>query len=107
MAVRVEWRTRGEMDDAILVVDAAGHTVSQGLEADVEALHDFLNDMATLAAWRQRPVENVQRDPAAWGELVMARAPTGEVITMNPELYWEGIYLWFRSRGIDPHAMRC
>ena len=107
MAVRVEWRTRGEMDDAILVVDAAGNTVSQGLGADAEALHDFLNDMAALDAWRQRPVENVQRDPAAWGELVMARASTGEIITMNPELYWEGIYLWFRSRGVDPHAMRC
>jgi hypothetical protein len=31
MAVRVEWRTRGEMDDAILVVDEADNTVRQGL----------------------------------------------------------------------------
>ena len=113
MAVRVEWRTRGEMDDAILVVDAADNTVSQGLGANADALRDFLNDMAALAAWRQRPVDPVdpvnsgQRNPEAWGELVMARAPTGEIITMNPELYWEGIYLWFRSRGVDPHAMRC
>jgi hypothetical protein len=25
---------------------------------------------------------------------------------MDPELFWEGIYLWFRSRGVDPHPMR-
>ena len=110
MSVRVEWRTRGEMDDAILVVDAVDNTVSQELDVNAETLRDFLNDMAALAAWRlQRPVAPVdsgQRDPQAWGELVMARAPTGEVITMNPELYWDGVYLWFRSRGVDPHAMR-
>jgi hypothetical protein len=28
------------------------------------------------------------------------------VITMDPELFWEGIYLWFRSQGVDPHPMR-
>jgi len=25
---------------------------------------------------------------------------------MDPELFWEGIYLWFRSQGIDPHPLR-
>src|SRR6516165_10482729 len=42
MAVHVEWRTRGEMDDAILVVDDVDHTVRQGLRADPEVLRDFL-----------------------------------------------------------------
>lgn len=107
MAVRVEWRTRGEKDDAILVVDDADNTVRQGLRADPEVLHDFLNNMADLDRWqRLQPVGNDKRIPEAWGELVMARAPTGEVITMDPELFWEGIYLWFRSRGVDPHPMR-
>ena len=107
MAVRVEWRTRGEMDDAILVVDDIDHTVRQGLRADPEVLRDFLNNMAGLDRWRSLPpVGNGQRHTGAWGELVMARAPTGEVITMDPELFWEGIYCWFRSRGVDPHPMR-
>jgi len=107
MAVRVEWRTRGEMDDAILVVDDADNTVRQGLGAAPEVLRDFLNNMADLDIWRSlHPVGNDKRNPGAWGELVMARAPTGEVITMDPELFWEGIYLWFRSRGVDPHPMR-
>lgn len=108
MAVQVEWRTRGEMDDAVVVVDDTDNTVHQGLAADPEVLRDFLNSMADLDTWRrQPPVGTDKRDPGAWGELVMARAPTGEVITMDPERFWEGIYLWFRSRGVDPHPMRC
>jgi hypothetical protein len=107
MAVRIEWRTRGEMDDAVLVVDDADNTVRQGLVADPEVLRDFLNNMADLDRWQNlHPVGNDKHNPGVWGELVMARAPTGEVITMDPELFWEGIYLWFRSRGVDPHPMR-
>jgi len=107
MAVRVEWRTRGEMDDAVVVVDVADNTVRQGLAADPEVLRDFLNEMADLDLWQSlHPVSDDKRHPEAWGELVIARAQTGEVLTMDPELFWEGIYLWFRSRGVDPHPMR-
>ena len=85
----------------------AENMVRQGLGADPEVLRDFLNNMADLDRWRSlHPVDNDKRNPGAWGELVMARAPTGEVITMDPELFWEGIYFWFRSRGVDPHPMR-
>ena len=95
------------MDDAILVVDDADNTVHQGLGADPEVLRDFLNDMADLHTWRRlHLVGNDKRNPEAWGELVMARSPSGEVITMDPELYWKGIYLWFRSWGVDPHPVR-
>jgi hypothetical protein len=105
MGVRIEWRTRGERDDAILVVDEADNTVRQGLAADPEVLRDFLNNMADLDRWRSlHPVGHDRHESGAWGELVMARAPTGEVITMDPERFWEGIYVWFRSRGVDPHS---
>ena len=108
MAVRVEWRTRGEMDDTLLVVDDDDNTVRQAVEAAPTVLRDFLNDMAGLDTWREGPsVAEDKRSPAAWGELVIARATTGEVLTMDPELFWEGIYLWFRSRGDDPHPLRC
>ena len=94
------------MDDALLVVDD-DNTVRQAVGADPTVLRDFLNDMAGLATWRQGPsVAADKRNPAAWGELVIARAKTGEVLTMDPELFWEGIYLWFRSRGVDPHPWR-
>jgi len=106
MAVRVEWRTRGAMDDTLLVVDD-DNTVRQAVEAAPTVLQDFLNDMADLDTWRQGPsVAEDKRSPASWGELVIARAKTGEVLTMDPELFWEGIYLWFRSRGVDPHPLR-
>src|SRR5574341_250740 len=106
MAVRVEWRTRGDMDDTLLVVDDDDNTVRQALPAAAPVLRDFLNDMAGLDTWREGPsVAEDKRSPAAWGELVIARAKTGEVLTMDPELFWEGIYLWFRSRGVDPHLL--
>ena len=107
MAVRVEWRTRGAMDDTLLVVDDDDNTVRQAVQAAPTVLRDFLNDMAGLDTWREGPaVAEDKRSPAAWGELVIARAKTGEVLTMDPELFWEGIYLWFRSQGVDPHPMR-
>jgi hypothetical protein len=69
-------------------------------------LQSFLNDMMDLESRRsEEAVVNGQSDPDAWGELVMARAQTGEVLDLDPELYWEGIYNWFRSRGVDPHAI--
>jgi hypothetical protein len=33
--------------------------------------------------------------------LIVARANTGELIWIEPRLFWEGVYLWFRSRGVD------
>src|SRR2546425_5465412 len=102
MAVRVEWRTRGAMDDTLLVVDD-DDTVRQAVQAAPTVLRDFLNDMAGLDAWRQGPsVAQDKRSPAAWGELGIAPAKTGEGLTLDPEPFLEGIYLWFRAQGVDP-----
>jgi hypothetical protein len=107
MAVRVEWRTRGERDDTLLVVDVDDNMVRQAVEAAPPVLRDFLNDMVGLDTWQEGPlVAEDQRSPAVWGALVIARAKTGEVLTMDPERFWEGIYLWFRSQGVDPHPLR-
>ena len=51
-------------------------------------------------------VDADQRDPEQWGKLVLTRLPTGEVVHVDPEPYWDGIYYWFRSRGVDPHKWR-
>jgi hypothetical protein len=96
------------MDDTLLVINADDNTVRQAVPAAAPVLRDFLNDMADLDTWRQGgpAVAAAKRDPATWGELVIARARTGEVLTMDPELFWDGIYRWFRSRGVDPHPWR-
>ncbi|HIB12570.1 MAG: hypothetical protein CL755_07190 [Chloroflexi bacterium] len=101
MALSAEWRSRGE-SDAILIVNVEDNTVREALAIDPAVLSRFLTDMGELSAWRGgEAVDGANRDPAAWGDLIIARAATGEVITMDPERYWDGIYAWFRSRGVD------
>lgn len=95
-----EWRTNGEFD-AVLIVDQ-DRTVREALLANPEILSSFLTETGDFHAWGSgRAIEREKRTPEAWGELVMARAQTGEVITMDPQRFWDGIYTWFRSRGVD------
>ena len=101
MALIAEWRTNGE-SETILIVDDEDNTVLEALAADPAVLSTFLTDMGDLNTWRGgHSVDGDKRRPEAWGDLVIARAHTGEVLTMDPERYWEGIYTWFRSRGVD------
>ncbi len=101
MALSAEWRTNGE-SEAILIVDDEDNTVRQALVADPIVLSKLLTDMGDLSAWRGgHAIDDDKRNPEAWGDLVIARANTGEVITMEPERFWDGIYSWFRSRGVD------
>ena len=101
MALIAEWRTKGEAE-TILIVDDEDNTVREALTANPAVLSNFLTDMGDLTTWRGgNSVDDDKRSPEAWGELVIARANSGEVLTMDPERYWEGIYTWFRSRGVD------
>jgi hypothetical protein len=100
MTLTAEWRTNGE-HDAVLVVDEANQ-VREALLANPDVLGEFLTDSSAMHTWRGgHTIEGEKRSPAAWGRLVIARADSGEVLTMDPELFWEGIYVWFRSRGVD------
>lgn len=108
MTTRIEWRTKGKGDDALLVVGNFGedsNTVLKQWDADPDRLADFLNDMDSLddqVAELETDVD--KREPHKWGDLVLARSQEGgDVLNINPELYWDGIYFWFRSRGRDPH----
>ena len=102
MDLSAEWRTRGAKNDAILVLDAEG-AIREAIVADDAILSRFLTEqLADLGSWRgQTLVEGANREPEAWGELVISRADSGEVIEADPELFWQGIYLWFRSHGVD------
>ncbi len=111
MVARIEWRTKGRGDDALIYVGEFGedsNTVLRTWNADPDVLTDFLNDMTNLdtATVSGLEVDADQRDPEQWGKLVLTRLATGEVVHVDPEPYWDGIYYWFRSRGVDPHRWR-
>ncbi len=111
MTARVEWRTRGRGDDALIFIrefGEAGDTVLKAWDADRNRLTDFLNEMTDLDTDNVGLETDVNhRDPIGWGKLVLSRSqPDGSVLDIDPEMYWDGIYYWFRSRGTDPHPWR-
>ena len=107
MGLRIEWRSRAEGDDALLAVEEDSNTVLEAWDADPASLTDFLNDMAALDAHKDRERADVsERNPDLWGALVIARSESGDVLSIDPQLYWEGVAYWFRSRGADPHPWR-
>ena len=103
MALSVEWRVR-DGADALLLVDSGATAVSEA-PPDEGMLKSYLAVTGTADAWRAwgswRPVGDRGRDPEEWGELVLSRADTGEIIAIDPELFWERVHRWFRSRGVD------
>lgn len=108
---RVEWRTKGKGDDVLLLVGDYGeapNTVMKTWSADAELLTDFLNDMSEWRSASTRLETRIdERDPQQWGRLILSRAQRGgDVLDIDPEPYWDGIYYWFRSRGLDPHPWR-
>ena len=106
MAQRMEWRTMGSNEDSILVIDEDKNAVDRAQEATPAVLRLFLNDIVDIENLQGGvSLDDKDRDPDAWGELIMARAQSGEILDMDPELFWDGIYTWFRSRGVDPNLM--
>jgi hypothetical protein len=111
MTARIEWRTKGKGDDALLFVreyGEAGDTVMKSWGADQGIIADFLNDMDDLETAEGRLETDVShRNPQQWGKLVISRSVEGgDVLDIDPEPYWDGIYYWFRARGVDPHPWR-
>jgi hypothetical protein len=102
MTLRMEWRTTGEGSDAILFLDDDRSEVARALEADQAVLRVFLNDLVGLeTSGKEQTVDDANRDPEAWGHLIMARANTHEIIEVDPEAFWDGILFWFRRHGTD------
>jgi len=115
MALRMEWRSRKEGDDTILVVEEGSNAVVNTWSADTDLLADFLNDMTGLGTpaptagpkgKATNGVDHTQRSPQEWGNIVMSRSDEGDVLWVDPALYWEGIAYWFRSKGRDPHPAK-
>lgn len=115
MALRIEWRSRAEGDDTILAVEEGSNAVVRTWLADTDLLANFLNDMVGMDApaptagpkgKATNGVDHTQRAPQEWGSIVMARSDDGDVLSVDPALYWDRIAYWFRSRGRDPHPAR-
>jgi hypothetical protein len=96
-----EWRTKGPQDDVVLVLE--GGTVREALAGSQIVISRFLTEqLKDLDTWRgESQAAGEKGNPEIWGELVISRADTGEVLDADPELLWQGIYLWFRSQGVD------
>ena len=103
MTLKAQWRTRGQFVDSVLVVDDSGR-VREALSASQPVLSRLLTQMGDLTTWRGDSFGPEKSNPEGWGELVIERAGSGEVIEVEPELFWQGIYLWFQSRGVDYDA---
>ncbi|MQF86230.1 MAG: hypothetical protein FI734_02025 [SAR202 cluster bacterium] len=100
MSLSAEWRVFGEFD-ALLIMKASGE-VKEAITLNVENLHDFLTAMQTVfLTTGDLPISGEKRNPEPWGALVLSRSETGEIIDMDPEKFWEGIHIWFRSHGVD------
>jgi hypothetical protein len=101
MGWTAQWRTKGDLEDAVFVLDDSG-AIRQSFLASQPVLSRFLTSMGDLQTWRGgSAVAPEGQDPESWGELVCARAGSGEVLEVEPELFWHGIYMWFRRRGVD------
>jgi hypothetical protein len=86
----------------VLIVDEEQNRVRDVFLATPGVLSKLLTTPGDFRTWRSDlSVSRDREDPSDWGELVIARAATGQVITMDPERFWEGVYEWFRSRGVD------
>ena len=100
MKLNAEWRV-GPVRESVLIVDE-GSCVRAAFEATPQRLSLLLTDPGDLALWQATgALTPQQQHPAWWGELVISRADSGEVLWIDPELFWDGILKWFRSRGVD------
>ena len=111
MTARIEWRHRSKGDESVLLVgesDGNPYRVLKAWPASTELLADLLNDMDHVGATSGAlALSDTQLDPHEWGKLVLARAQDGgDVLAIDPELYWDGIYYYFRAHGQDAHPMR-
>jgi hypothetical protein len=100
MAPHSEWRS-GVLSESILIVDDE-NCVQAAFEVTPLLLSSILTNPGDLNLWRsEREIEGEELDPESWGEFIISRLNEGPIISMSPDLFWDGIYKWFRSRGVD------
>ncbi len=103
MSRRIEWRSKGEGHSALVTVDGETNLVTYVWPAGTELITNFLNKMDRLTSSDELSVGVHDTDPESFGMLIMARSEDGDVVTVEPQRYWESIGFFFRDHGIDPH----
>jgi hypothetical protein len=102
--MKVEWRVR-DGADAIVLVDPSAESVAAFARPGENELKAYLAVAGNLERWRDsiswQAAAGETRDPTFWGQLVLSRDDDGDVLYIDPELFWDGVYRWFRSRGVD------
>jgi hypothetical protein len=100
----VEWRVR-DGDDVIVQVGPGPEVVANVQAVDAPALKAFLAVTGNLDWWRGAlgwsATAGAERGMDRWGALVLSRTDDGDVTFVDPERFWDGVYRWFRSRGVD------
>jgi hypothetical protein len=101
----VQWRNDHGTDAIVLLDNSSASVISQVPSPDETDLKSYLSVTGDLEMWRGamrwRQVEDASRNPETWGNLVLSRDDAGDVTFVDPELFWDGVYRWFRSRGVD------
>ena len=84
---------------------AISERVSEASRPDAAALKAYLAVSGDLERWRGsiawQPIDRDNGDPDTWGELVVSRADSGEIIYLEPALFWERVHRCFRARGVQ------
>lgn len=101
---RLEWRGDRKANHSILALDES-NSVIRTWTADPALLKDLLNDMSGFDSSGSAESSG-GGNPQDFGPLILARSETGDVLSIDPQRYWEGVSDWFRSRGDDPHLYR-
>ncbi|MBO0691838.1 MAG: hypothetical protein J2P58_02980 [Acidimicrobiaceae bacterium] len=102
----IEWRRAEDGEEAVIAVEESTDVITRVWPASPAILADFLNDMHLLESPSGGVDEGFGSDPEDWGDVVIARSESGQILRVDPQLYWEGVATWFRSRGDDPHRWR-
>jgi hypothetical protein len=100
--MRIECRNSGKGDDGDTLIQVMDEgSVVQAWPADGALISDFLNDMDDLHD--RKGIEIGQKAPQDWGKLVLSRSENGGILQVDPDVYWDRVQHWFRSRGDDPN----
>ena len=106
MSLRYEWRSRSDDDHNLLVVEEDSGRVLSSWRGERSMLRDFLNEMIEVRALTTAGFDANVADPSDFGILVISRSAEGDVLWVDPELYWSAISTVFRAHGEDPHVWR-
>ena len=103
MLRRIEWRSFHEDENNLVIVEGESNNVHSAWDVGPVGLADFLNDMSDIPTRMDATADAGGKAAADWGDLVAARSEEGDVLFIEPEMFWDRIAAVFRARGKDPH----